>query len=224
MFGITNVQRIASTYNSGDYAYINCLYPVGSTVTCGNGSYIRAAADNIGAVIFGVPEAGSWTVTCTDGTKTVNKTVEIVSSGQIEIVKIGYETYLIEDGFPHVTFTMYGATQTTGNASLNDLYHYRFTGTYDGGGCRGFTKDAITVGLNTKVVWNRTARVNVLGQLRIWNGTTSNPTLGNTLAYVQISAGATSVELDIPSGYSTIKVGLSLAYNQALSTRNLYLI
>ena len=224
MFGITNVQRIASTYNSGDYAYINCLYPVGSTITCSNGSYVRAAADTIGAVIFGVPEAGSWTVTCTDGTKTINRTVEITSSGQIEIVKVGYETYLIEDGFPHVTFSLYGASQTTGNAGLNDLYHYRFTGTYDGSGDRCWTKDALTVGLNTKVIWNRTARINVPAWLRIWNGTTSSPTIANTLAYIQISSGVTSVELDIPSGYDTIKVGLSFGYNQILSTRNLYLI
>lgn len=221
MFGITNVQRIASTYNSGDYAYINCLYPVGSTITCGNGSYTRAAADSIGVVIFGVPEAGSWTITCTNGVKTVSKTVEITSSGQIEIIKLAYEVYYLQDGEQLVTFKTYAVAQSKAGTG-SDLYHWLWTGSVDYTGDKVYTQDAISVGLNTKYVMTREVRLTSTGSLAIWDGTTTNPTNNNTLCTAAITANATSVELNIPSGHETIKIGIILG-GGTLAVRNLYL-
>lgn len=221
MFGITNVQRIASTYNSGDYAYINCLYPVGSTITCGNGSYTRAAADSIGVVIFGVPEAGSWTITCTNGVKTVSKTVEITSSGQIEIIKLAYEVYYLQDGEQLVTFKTYAVAQSIAGTGQY-LYHWQWTGSPDYTGDKVYTQDAIPVGLNTKYVMTREVRLNSTGSLAIWDGATSNVTNNNTLCTAAITANATSVELTIPSGHETIKIGIILG-GGTLAVRNLYL-
>lgn len=213
MIGNTNSVFGGVTYTASDYAFINVLYTPGSSVTCSNGSTTKGTSDAIGAVIFGVPSAGTWTLTISDGTRTNSKTVEITTSGEVIFTKMGFEVYLIEDGSPHVAFSLYGSSQSNGTGT--NLYNYLFTGTYDGSGDRCWTTDAITVGTNTKIVWKRTAGTNALGYLRVWNGTVS-PTINNTLASTQITIGMTEAELTIPTGYSTIKVGLSYGYNVSL--------
>lgn len=83
---------------SNIFAVISVTYPEGSTCTCSDGDKTFTDKDTSGQVIFPVPYAGSWTVSCTDGINSKEQTVEIISEGQSENVKLSYKFYLFKSG------------------------------------------------------------------------------------------------------------------------------
>mgnify|MGYP003292796029 CR=1 FL=1 len=74
---------------------INVTYPEGSTCTCSDGATTLTAEDTSGNYTFNVPNVGTWTITVTDGTDTVTKSVEITADGQNESIELHYYTELI---------------------------------------------------------------------------------------------------------------------------------
>lgn len=80
------------------YALIAVTYPVGSVCTCTNGTKTLSAEDTSGAFLFVIPEAGTWTVSCTDGTQTTSNVVVVSSQYQFEDVSLVYREYIIQDG------------------------------------------------------------------------------------------------------------------------------
>lgn len=82
------------------FAAIGVTYPVGSTVTCTNGTKTLKAKNTSGQWVFAIPETGTWTVTATDGTNTSRKFVEIIFEGQSVSVNLAYRTegYLYNAG------------------------------------------------------------------------------------------------------------------------------
>lgn len=77
-------------------ATINITYPAGSTCTCSDGETTFTAPNTSGTWACDVPNAGTWTVTATDGTDSVSKTVEITTAGQSASVEMAY-TYILYD-------------------------------------------------------------------------------------------------------------------------------
>lgn len=79
-------------------ATITATYPAGSTCTCSDGTTTLTAEDTTGSYTFTVPNAGTWTVTSTDGTSTKTKSVEIITDGQNGSVKLSYAAplYLVD--------------------------------------------------------------------------------------------------------------------------------
>lgn len=77
-------------------ATINVTFPVGSTctATCGTIQLTATAAEQAsGSTVFGVPNAGVWTITSTanDGSgDTASETVEINEDGQSESVELSF--------------------------------------------------------------------------------------------------------------------------------------
>lgn len=80
------------------FAAIGVTYPAGSVCTCTKGSKTLKAKDTSGQWAFPVPEAGTWTVTATDGTSSKSKTVEITAEGQCVNVQLSYGLPIFEDG------------------------------------------------------------------------------------------------------------------------------
>ena len=78
------------------FSIIAVTYPEGSVCTCSNGTKTLKARDTSGKALFNVT-AGEWTVSCTDGSSTANKTVVITEAGQLETVPISYELWLFKD-------------------------------------------------------------------------------------------------------------------------------
>ena len=74
-----------------NYAVWRVTYPAGSTCTCTNGTDELQAPDTTGGVFFYIPSAGSWTVSCTDGTKTASSTVTFNTSTRIKATTLSYE-------------------------------------------------------------------------------------------------------------------------------------
>lgn len=80
------------------FAVIAVTYPSGSTCSCTNGTKTLKAKDTSGRYLFLIPEAGAWTVSCTDGSKSKSKTLNITASWQSESVVLNYELVLFDAG------------------------------------------------------------------------------------------------------------------------------
>ena len=72
------------------YAVISVTYPSGSTCTCTKGSTVLTAEGTSGLYNFLVPEAGSWTVSCTNGTDSDSKTASITAQYENVDVELVY--------------------------------------------------------------------------------------------------------------------------------------
>lgn len=80
------------------YAFVVAAYPAGSTCTCVKGGKTLTAKDTSGTWAFQIPEAGTWTVTSTDGTDTASTTVTISTEGQSESVELAYNIEFVKNG------------------------------------------------------------------------------------------------------------------------------
>lgn len=76
-------------------ATINITYPAGSTCTCSDGTTTLSAPDTSGTWACIVPNAGTWTLSCTDGT---SEAVTITTDGQSVSVALSYFLWLYRDG------------------------------------------------------------------------------------------------------------------------------
>lgn len=108
-------------------ATINVTYPSGSTCTATDGTTTLNAPDTSGTWMCIVPNAGTWTISSTDGSKTSSMDVSITTSGQSESVTIGYTYYVVKDGVidmtahPHtVTENSSPATTATNSVTYNE--------------------------------------------------------------------------------------------------------
>lgn len=108
-------------------ATIHITYPAGSTCTATDGVTNLSAPDTSGTWACIVPNAGTWTISCTDGSKTVSNVVSITMDGQSESVSLGYAKYVIENGVidmtahPHtVTENSSPATTATNGVTYNE--------------------------------------------------------------------------------------------------------
>ena len=95
--GVT-ILGVSGTASGDIYAIIAVTYPAGSTCTCSDGTTTLTARDTSGKALFNVPSAGTWTVSCTDGSSTVSKSVTITATGQVESVELSYRLYLYKNG------------------------------------------------------------------------------------------------------------------------------
>ena len=86
-------------------ATINITYPAGSTCTCSDGTTTLSAPDTSGTWVCSVPNAGTWTVSSTDGDKSKSTNVVITTDGQTESVTLQYITYLFKDGETYNSLT-----------------------------------------------------------------------------------------------------------------------
>lgn len=92
-------------------ATINITYPEGSTCTATDGTTTLTAPDTTGSWACIVPNAGTWTVSCTDGAKTKSITVHISTDGEAKSVTLGYTEYLVKSGVIDMTAHPHTATE-----------------------------------------------------------------------------------------------------------------
>lgn len=96
------VSKDAYQYRGGQWiqfsavfaATINVAYPPGSTCTATCGSTTLTAPDTSGTWACVVPNAGTWTITATDGTNTKSEAISITTDGQSESITLSYRYYL----------------------------------------------------------------------------------------------------------------------------------
>ena len=104
MIGKTNVGGGGGSGTA--WAYIAVTYPEGSTCSATNGSTTLSAQGTSGLYVFHIPEPTStpetWTVSCTNGTKTKSETVEISAQYQSANVLLRYSR--LPEGYQEVEY------------------------------------------------------------------------------------------------------------------------
>ena len=83
---------------ASSFAFIVATYPSGSTCTCTNGTKTITAKNTSGSFVFHIPSAGTWTVSCTNGTNTKSQSVSITAEGQSVSVTLTYRIYFYNRG------------------------------------------------------------------------------------------------------------------------------
>lgn len=111
---------------SNTYAFIIVTYPAGSTCTASNGATMLMAPDTSGNWVCKVPNAGKWTVSCTDGTDIASTAVTITTEGQRKEVTLSYTIYLIQSGDLILTPSYEHASLT----STGDYVRFTADGSY----------------------------------------------------------------------------------------------
>ncbi len=105
----------------GGVAYITVTYPQGSTCTCSKGGTTLTADDTSGVFMFAVPEGGTWTVSCTDGTDTASKSV-VVSEGTIEGGAGGFYEVVLSYISATLNDNEWSVISTVAQAGTGDAY------------------------------------------------------------------------------------------------------
>lgn len=144
-----------------------------------------------------VPNAGTWTVTCVDGSKTSTAQVTISTDGQAESISLAY-TYVVFDGENSADYSgEWNGTGTDTSASLNmDVRHGQYGGSYSDCGWKGTTAPIqIPSGATVaKITYSTSGEWNKLTN-RLF-GLRSNPYTGfergseNYVAYVALASGS----------------------------------
>lgn len=105
------------------YAFIVVTYPAGSTCTASDGTSTLSAPDTSGSWVCKVPNAGTWVVSCTDGTDTASTTVSITTEGQREAVELAYNFYIVQNGVLKVAdWTLARGSSTQGGVFQQSGY------------------------------------------------------------------------------------------------------
>ena len=98
-------------------ATINVSYPEGSSCTATDGVTTLTAPDTGGTWACVVPNAGTWTVTATDGSESKSETAEITTDGQSVSVSIDYGFDLYKAGDERIAVTGGWVTGSTGKGT-----------------------------------------------------------------------------------------------------------
>lgn len=132
---VFNMVGVGSGGGGDTYAFIIVTYPAGSTCTATDGTTTLTAPDTSGSWVCKVPNAGTWTITATDGTDSASTTVSITTEGQSETVMLMYNYYLVQNGILVVTnWTLARGSSTAAGVFQRSGYVQFSTETSSGGG------------------------------------------------------------------------------------------
>lgn len=192
-------------------ATINITYPAGSTCTCSDGTTTLSAPDTSGTWACIVPNAGTWTVSSTDGDKSKSADVVITTDGQTESVTLQYITYLFKDGETYDSLT--GGWQGVVNAEKQALELAPAAGKT----AMAYTKNKVDL-TNFSTV---SARTNSNASIGFNIIIASAINTSSQVAVASLQNAETELSLDISSITGEYFVWLS-AYSEKGSTRYVY--
>ena len=195
-------------------ATIHVTYPAGSTCTATDGVTTLTAPDTSGAWDCVVPNAGTWTVACTNGTKTTEETVTISENSQSVSLELSYVRYMVKDGVLKVTFSTYS------DQVDDDDFTVKQKGGYVSfkGSVAGFHTACVAIDLTqystlvltgTKSVPSDNAYAHKIGT---WKASTDGPKYNNMKASTNYSSGKNTTTLDVSSLSGVYLVGLTSTY------------
>lgn len=196
-------------------ATIDITYPAGSTCTCSDGTTALSAPDTSGTWACIVPNAGTWTISCTKGSDSDSATVAISTDGQTASVELSYQIVFV-NGSGQATktpavkkFGKYNSELTfTQNSDRYTVSVQANDGNYGGYSTAYFTVD-LTKYSTIKLVINATQAGGREYFLTVWK-TLGSDYADNKVAQVTIPSGSkTTVTLDVSSLTGSHVVGLS---------------
>lgn len=202
------VEYVTITYFS---ATINVTYPAGSTCTCSDGTTTLTAPNTSGSWTCIVYNAGTWTVSSTDGDKSKSTNVVITTDGQTESVTLQYITYLFKDGETYNSLT--GGWDGYVNAEKKAL----LLAPAAGKAASAYTKNKVDL-TNFSTV---SARTNSNASIGFNIIIASAINTSGQVATASLNGAETELSLDISSITGEYFVWLS-AYSEKGSTRYVY--
>lgn len=211
---ITRVVTVTADYHVAIplfAATINITYPAGSTCTCSDGTTTLSAPDTSGTWVCTVPNAGTWTVSSTDGDTSKSADVVITTDGQTESVTLLYITYLFKDGETYDSLT--GGWQGTVDAEKQALLLAPAAGKT----AMAYTKSKVDL-TNFSTV---SARTNSNASIGFNIIIASAINTSGQVATASLNGTETELSLDISSITGEYFVWLS-AYSEKGSTRYVY--
>ena len=195
-------------------ATIHVTYPAGSTCTATDGVTTLTATDTSGSWDCVVPNAGTWTVACTNGTKTTEETATITENNQSVSLELSYVRYMVKDGVLKVTFSTYSDQVDDDDFTVTQKKGYvSFKGSVAGmhTACVAIdlTQYSTLVLTGTKSVPSDNAYANKIGT---WKASTDGPKYNNMKASTKYSSGKNTTTLDVSSLSGVYLVGLTSTY------------
>ena len=161
------------------YATISVTWPAGSTCAISCGDTRLVAPDTSGSYTFVVSNAGTWAVSCTDGTNIASGSVSIAASGESKSVTLQYFISTISVTYPSgstCTAKCGGTTLTAPDTSGSATFTVRFAGSWviscSGGGNSATATVSITATGQSKSValtYNKIPAFSYTGQYKIVN-------------------------------------------------------
>ena len=201
------VEYVTITYFS---ATINVTYPAGSTCTCSDGTTTLTAPNTSGSWTCIVYNAGTWTVSSTDGDKSKSTNVVITTDGQTESVTLQYITYLFKDGETYNSLT--GGWQGYVNAEKKALLLAPAAGKT----ASAYTKNKVDL-TNFSTVSVKTDSNQYIGLSII----IASAIPSGQVATASLSNAETELSLDISSITGEYFIWLSV-YSEKGASRNVY--
>lgn len=185
------------------FAVIAVTYPEGSVCTCSNGTKTLKARDTSGKALFNV-SIGTWTVSCTDGSRTKSTQVSITADGQNVSVTLKYQFWLFRgsDNYAEQSvgwwdsagYVLQSGSPLGGGKWVNGEFRcLGVTNEYEGG---IGTVNAVDLSGYSKLVMDGWSESNSLRTIFVTRS--KNPINGNTLASALLpDSPGNTVSIDI---------------------------
>lgn len=139
-----NITADYSTVIAFFAATISITYPAGSVCTCSDGTTTFTAPDTSGTWKCVVPNTGTWTVSCTNGTDTDTETVSITTDGQSVSATLAYWDGTIFDyGNEYTAITGGYSKNATTSLTKNSDGSYTIKGNSDSNPAWQYTANKI---------------------------------------------------------------------------------
>lgn len=203
---ITADYAITMTFFS---ATIHVTYPEGSTCTATDGVTTLTAPDTSGTWDCVVPNAGTWSIGCTDGTNIAENEVSITEDGQSASITLAYTLFLVEKG---VLKTDFSTTNSAFAVSQQD--GYALFKTSGSGYFVAYTSEIdLTQYSSMEVEGTFTVQSghSTSFYIGIWESSVTTPSSSNVIAKTTYKAGTSTYSIDISSYSGSYKVGIAAA-------------
>lgn len=184
-----------------EYGFWRVSFPAGSSCSITNGTRTYNAPDDavsIGRYTFPIPDRGSWTVSCTDGTHTASKTNSFSNPYTYYVTTLAYELVLFDSGSSSTEWSKSGSTLSisataTSMAGVTDTV---------------YTKNKISVsGYSTLHFQITSTRQTVNGYRRVG---LSSKISGPDFSYYKDVTGTGEVTIPISSATTSLYVRMAL--------------
>lgn len=192
------------------FAIIHVTYPANSTVTCTDNVKTFTIEGTSGSDFFQLPNGGTWTVSCTNGTETADpQIVEITEINQIAEVALTYwDKYLFRGGTTDAQRVQWSGGWTSIYKGANDFTIYAnnnkiVASTYGSGAtANGYIQTANMVDLSkfsTLHVYKTSSRRGQNGYLGLYPSLSVVNSSGSSMASVSCGDGTGTLTLGIGS-------------------------
>lgn len=212
---ITTQGQVASVTLAFFSATIVCTFPVDCTaVTCTKDSTVLSVPSgslSSGSYTFAIPEAGEWTLACTNGTDSDTAMVNVTEETTYSVA-LSFITYYYNNGDEYENITGGWTTSGAGKLQKNETNMVFTANQYQqiGSACTANTIDFTDIQTIQFKINSQYAYSADFSRVGIASSQDANPAIGsNYIASATLSAGSQTVNLDVSNVVGSYYILLS---------------